>query len=45
MSSAALYSVDWDGRNNSGESVSSGVYFYRLMAKDFVRTRKMVLLK
>jgi choice-of-anchor B domain-containing protein len=35
----------WDGRNESGQSVVSGVYFYRMEAGDFVGTRKMVLLK
>ena len=37
--------VYWDGRNTSGESVSSGVYFYRLQAGDYSQTRKMVILK
>jgi len=37
--------VSWDGRNNAGQSVSSGVYFYKLVTKDFTKTRKMVLLK
>jgi hypothetical protein len=39
------YSVSWDGRDGLGKEVSSGIYFYRLQAGDFVRTRKMVLLK
>jgi hypothetical protein len=40
-----VHTAVWDGRNDAGQSVSSGVYFYRLTAKDFVQTRKMVLLK
>jgi subtilisin family serine protease len=35
----------WDGRNSRGESVASGVYLYRIVAGEFVRTRKMTLLK
>ncbi len=37
--------VVWDGRNDSGTSVGSGVYFYRLDAGKFSESRKMVLLK
>lgn len=37
---AGAYSVRWDAHN-----VSSGVYFYRLTAKDFVSTKKLVLIK
>jgi hypothetical protein len=37
--------VEWDGRNNAGQSVSSGVYFYKLVTKNFSQTKKMVLLK
>ncbi|MCH8295096.1 hypothetical protein IH992_28770 [Candidatus Poribacteria bacterium] len=33
----------WDGRNDSGESVSSGVYFYRIDAGGYTATRKMTL--
>jgi len=35
----------WNGINELGESVSSGVYFYTIQAGDFVATRKMILLK
>ena len=35
----------WDGRNNLGEQVASGVYFYQLQTEDFSAMRKMVILK
>ena len=35
----------WDGRNQLGESVASGLYFYTLTAGDFTATRRMVILK
>ncbi len=37
--------VRWNGLNNTGQSVSSGVYFYKLTTTGFVKTRKMVVLK
>jgi len=37
--------VHWDGRNTNGESVTSGIYLYRVVAGEFNSTRKMVLLK
>ncbi len=36
---------DWNGVNNTGQSVSSGVYFYKLVTKNYTQTKKMVLLK
>ena len=35
----------WDGRNQVGEPVASGLYFYTLTADDFSATRKMLILK
>jgi hypothetical protein len=39
------YSARWDGRNDRGISVSSGVYFYRLQTDHFTQTRKMLMVK
>ena len=37
--------IYWDGRTETGESVSSGTYSYQLQAGDYTETRKMVILK
>ena len=37
--------IYWDGRNEFGEGVASGVYFYHLSTGDFSATRKMLILK
>lgn len=39
------YNVVWDGRNDRGNVVTSGVYFYRLTAGNYSATKKLVLLK
>ena len=43
--SAGKYNIMWDSRNNYGQRVSSGIYFYTINAGDFVQTKKMVLVK
>ena len=35
----------WDGRNQRGESIASGLYFYTLRAGEFTATRKMLIRK
>jgi hypothetical protein len=45
MRGGGRYTVEWDGRNSAGETVASGVYFYRLVEGDFTATRKMLLIK
>jgi len=42
---AGPHEAVWDGRDNHGRDVGSGLYFYLLRAGDFQDTRKMVLLK
>ena len=37
--------VYWDGRNQLGEPVASGLYFYTLTADEFTATRRMLILK
>lgn len=43
--SAGTHTVHWNGRDEYGNPVSSGIYFYRLKADTFDQTMKMVLMK
>lgn len=43
--SPGSYQVIWDGKNEKGSEVSSGIYFYRIQAGSFIKTAKMSLLK
>ncbi|MFH1068656.1 MAG: cohesin domain-containing protein, partial [Candidatus Glassbacteria bacterium] len=45
LKEAGEYKVTWDGINQGGQKVSSGVYFYRMTAGDYSAVRKMVILK
>lgn len=38
------YSIVWDGRDQFGKEVTSGVYFYKLQADNYAQTKKMVVL-
>ena len=42
---AGYHRAIWDGTDTSGRSVSSGIYFVRFTADNFVDTRKVMLLK
>jgi len=42
---AGVHTIVWDGRNDQGSSVASGVYFYKAEASGFSETRKMMMLK
>jgi len=42
---AGEHDVIWDGRDNSGREVASGVYYYRLSGNNLNETRRMTLLK
>ena len=42
---SGAYTVIWNGQDDRGKKVASGVYFYRLQAGGFTTTRKMVIIK
>jgi hypothetical protein len=42
---AGYHSIVWNGRNQNSETISSGVYFYRITAGNYVKTRRMLMLK
>ena len=39
------HSVTWDGTNDSQVYLGGGIYFYQIIARDFIRTKKMILIK
>jgi len=42
---AGSYTVIWKGQTDNGSTVSSGIYFYRLDAGEYVKSMKMTLMK
>jgi hypothetical protein len=42
---AGYHEVVWDGLNESGSRVSTGVYFYRMETDEFVKTHKIIMMK
>ena len=42
---AGHYSVSWDGNDESGLQVPTGIYFYRLIADNYTQTKKLLILK
>jgi hypothetical protein len=42
---AGVHTITWEGNNDQGSKVASGVYFYRAEANGFTETRKMLMLK
>jgi hypothetical protein len=42
---AGMYSVQWNGKNNLGSPVATGMYIYQIRAGQFVQTKKMLLMK
>ena len=45
MGDVGLNVIIWDGKDNAGDEVASGIYFYKLIAGQHQATRKMVILK
>jgi flagellar hook assembly protein FlgD len=42
---AGYQSITWNARNSFGLQVSAGIYFYQIQTSDFVKTKKMIILK
>jgi flagellar hook assembly protein FlgD len=42
---AGYKQVNWDGKDDGGREVASGIYFYKIKTIGFEKTKKMVLLK
>jgi len=42
---SGIHTTVWDGKDELGKSVSSGIYFYKMQNVDYTKTRKMILMK
>ena len=42
---AGFKKIKWNGKNDFGNDVNSGIYFYQLIAPGFSQTRKLVLMR
>ncbi len=42
---AGSYAIHWDGRDEQGRALASGLYFYRLQSAAQIKTRKLLLLR
>ena len=45
VQSPGSYSVTWDGRDEMGTKMTSGVYIYKLQTSDFIESKKMLMIK
>lgn len=43
--SPGSYEIVWDGKDREGRTVCSGIHYYRIKANDFIKIRKMILMR
>ena len=45
VKTAGEYQITWDGVDQKGSAVATGIYLYRFQAGDYVETKKMMIIK